>query len=81
MKKALKYIVIIAIVVSLLSVLNYFRKANSSSIIDYKTELPVYTSIKKEVIATGKLNPEDEIQLKPQVSGCLLYTSPSPRDS
>ena len=49
MKKALKYIVIIAIVVSLLSVLNYFRKANSSSIIDYKTELPVYTSIKKEI--------------------------------
>ena len=71
MKKALKYIVIIVIVVSLLSVLNYFRKANSNSIIDYKTELPLYTSIKKEVIATGKLNPEDEIQLKPQVSGII----------
>ena len=71
MKKALKYFVIVVIVVSLLSVLNYFRKANSSSIIDYKTELPVYTSIKKEVIATGKLNPEDEIQLKPQVSGII----------
>jgi len=52
-------------------VLNYFKEANSASIIDYDTQQPFYTSIKKEVVATGKLNPEDEIQLKPQVSGII----------
>tara|TARA_B100001057_G_scaffold378909_1_gene384344 strand:+ start:673 stop:1785 length:1113 start_codon:yes stop_codon:yes gene_type:complete len=58
-------------VISLLGVLKYFSDANSSSIIDYDTDQPFYTSIKKEVVATGKLNPEDEIELKPQVSGII----------
>tara|TARA_B100001094_G_scaffold329636_1_gene392813 strand:+ start:62 stop:1177 length:1116 start_codon:yes stop_codon:yes gene_type:complete len=59
------------VVFLLLFVLKYFNDANTASIIDYKTEQPFYTSIKKEVVATGKLNPEDEIQLKPQVSGII----------
>ena len=71
MKNQAKYILIILLVGSLLYVLNYFRQANSASIIDYETEQPFYTSIVKEVVATGKLNPEDEIELKPQVSGII----------
>ena len=71
MKKTVKYIVIFLVIGSLLYVLNYFKNANSASIVDYKTEQPFYTSIEKEVVATGKLNPEDEIQLKPQVSGII----------
>ena len=71
MKNQIKYIVIFLIIGSLLYVLNYFKEANSASIIDYETELPFYTSIEKEVVATGKLNPEDEIELKPQVSGII----------
>ncbi len=71
MKNSIKYIVIILVVFLLLFVLKYFNDANTASIIDYKTEQPFYTSIKKEVVATGKLNPEDEIQLKPQVSGII----------
>ena len=71
MKKTLKIVVIIGILLSLLFVLKYFRDANASEIIDYETERPFYTSIVKEVVATGKLNPEDEIELKPQVSGII----------
>ena len=71
MKNQIKYIVIFLIIGSLLYVLNYFKEANSASIIDYETEQPFYTSIVKEVVATGKLNPEDEIELKPQVSGII----------
>ena len=71
MKNSVKYIIIILVVISLLGVLKYFSDANSSSIIDYNTDQPFYTSIKKEVVATGKLNPEDEIELKPQVSGII----------
>ena len=71
MKNSVKYIIVILVVISLLGVLKYFSDANSSSIIDYNTDQPFYTSIKKEVVATGKLNPEDEIELKPQVSGII----------
>ena len=71
MKKTLKIVVIVGVVLSLLWVLKYFKDANASEIIDYETEKPFYTSIVKEVVATGKLNPEDEIELKPQVSGII----------
>jgi HlyD family secretion protein len=71
MRKQIKYVVLILVIGSLLYVLNYFKNANSASIIDYDTEQPFYTSIEKEVVATGKLNPEDEIELKPQVSGII----------
>ncbi len=71
MKKIIKIVVIIGILLSLLFVLKYFKDANASEIIDYETEKPFYTSIVKKVIATGKLNPEDEIELKPQVSGII----------
>ncbi len=71
MKKTLRIVVIVGIVLSLIIVLKYFKDANSSEIIDYETENPFYTSIVKEVVATGKLNPEDEIELKPQVSGII----------
>ena len=71
MKNSIKYIVIIFVVFSLLFVLKYFNDSNTASIIDYKTEQPFYTSIVTEVVATGKLNPEDEIELKPQVSGII----------
>ena len=71
MKNSIKYILIILVVFSLLFVLKYFNDSNTASIIDYKTEQPFYTSIVTEVVATGKLNPEDEIELKPQVSGII----------
>jgi len=71
MKNSIKYIVIILVVFSLLFVLKYFNDSNTASIVDYKTEQPFYTSIITEVVATGKLNPEDEIELKPQVSGII----------
>ncbi len=64
MKKIIKIVVIIGILLSLLFVLKYFKDANASEIIDYETEKPFYTSIVKKVIATGKLNPEDEIEFK-----------------
>ena len=58
-------------IVALVFVLKYFNDANSESIIDYETQTPFYTSLNTNVVATGKLNPEDEIELKPQVTGIV----------
>jgi HlyD family secretion protein len=71
MKKAFKIIIIIVTMGLLGFVLKFFVDANSESIIDYDTEVPFYTSINTNVVATGKLNPEDEIELKPQVTGIV----------
>jgi len=71
MKKVFKIVIASVIVVLLIVVLKYFKDANSESIIDYDTEIPFYTSLNTNVVATGKLNPEDEIELKPQVTGIV----------
>ena len=71
MKKALKIIIGIALLIALVMVLKYFKDANSEEVVDFKVEEPFYDSIDREIIATGKLNPEEEIELKPQISGIV----------
>jgi HlyD family secretion protein len=71
MKKPIKITFIAATIVALIFVLMYFKDANSKSIIEYETQIPYYTSLNTNVVATGKLNPEDEIELKPQVTGIV----------
>ena len=71
MNKPTRITLIAATIVALFFVLKYFNDANSESIIDYDTQTPFYTSLNTNVVATGKLNPEDEIELKPQVTGIV----------
>jgi HlyD family secretion protein len=71
MKKAFKIILGIVLLLALVFVLKYFKDANSKEIVDYDVEEPFYTSIQTKTVATGKLNPEEEIELKPQVGGII----------
>ncbi|WP_346880718.1 efflux RND transporter periplasmic adaptor subunit [uncultured Algibacter sp.] len=71
MNKTVKIIIVIVTIIALLFVLKYFKDANSKDIVDYKVEEPFYTSINTKAVATGKLNPEEEIELKPQISGIV----------
>lgn len=71
MSKTLKIILGIVIVVLLAVVVKYFKDSNSQEIVDYKTDEPYFTSLKTKTVATGKLNPEEEIELKPQIPGIV----------
>ncbi len=71
MNKTVKIILGIVVLLLLAFVLKYFKDANSKDIVDYKVESPFYTSINTKAVATGKLNPEEEIELKPQISGIV----------
>ena len=71
MKKALKFILIFGFIIALLFVIKYFNDSNTKDIEEFKVEEPFYSSINKKVVATGKLNPEEEIELKPQISGIV----------
>lgn len=71
MKKSVKIIIGIVLIMLLLVVLKYFKDANSAAVVDFNTEVPYYTSILTKAVATGKLNPEEEIELKPQISGIV----------
>ena len=71
MNKTVKIILGIAVLLALLYVLKYFKDSNAKEVIDYKTESPFYSTLDTKIVATGKLNPEEEIELKPQISGII----------
>ena len=71
MNKTVKIILVLVAIIALAFVLKYFKDANSKDVVDYKVEEPFYTSINTKAVATGKLNPEEEIELKPQISGIV----------
>ena len=71
MKKTVKIILGSAVLIGLIYVLKYFKDSNAKDVVDYKTESPFYTTIDTKIVATGKLNPEEEIELKPQISGII----------
>ena len=52
-------------------VLKYFKDANSKDKNDFDVEQPFFTTINSKIVATGSLNPEEEIELKPQISGII----------
>ncbi|MGB6267500.1 MAG: efflux RND transporter periplasmic adaptor subunit [Olleya sp.] len=71
MKKIIKIIIVVALIIALVMVLKYFKDSNSKSVEDFKTAEPFYTSMQTKTVATGKLNPEEEVELKPQISGII----------
>jgi len=71
MNKTVKIILVLGAIIALAFVLKYFKDANSKEVVDYKVEEPFYSSIDTKAVATGKLNPEEEIELKPQIAGIV----------
>ena len=71
MNKTVKIILGIAVSLALIYVLKFFKDSNAKEVIDYKIESPFYSTLDTKIVATGKLNPEEEIELKPQISGII----------
>ena len=71
MNKIVRYLIIALIVFGVLFAAAYFIKSNSTATISYETETALITSIEKKTVATGKVIPEDEVEVKPQVQGIL----------
>ncbi|MDP4704253.1 MAG: efflux RND transporter periplasmic adaptor subunit [Polaribacter sp.] len=64
-------IILIIIGVLFVTALIWFGKKNSKSIIQYETEKPFKTTILKKTVATGKVTPLEEIEIKPQITGII----------
>ncbi|SFW45684.1 efflux RND transporter periplasmic adaptor subunit [Cellulophaga fucicola] len=71
MNKVLKYILIAVAVLAVLWAAAFFIKTNSKSSISYETQKPFIASIEKKSVATGKVVPEEEVEIKPQISGII----------
>lgn len=71
MNKILKYSLIGLLVLGALWAAAFFIKSNSKSAVTYETMKPFIANIEKKTVATGKVVPEDEIEIKPQISGII----------
>lgn len=71
MKKILKWAGLAVLVLGALWAAVFFIKSNSKSAITFETHKPFISSIEKKTVATGKVIPEDEIEIKPQISGII----------
>ena len=64
-------IILIVIAVLFIAALIWFGKKNKKSIVEYDTETPFKTTIVKKTVATGKVTPLEEIDIKPQITGII----------
>ena len=49
----------------------FFIKSNSKSSIVYDTQTLITTTIEEKIVATGKVLPEDEVNIVPQIAGII----------
>jgi HlyD family secretion protein len=70
-KKIVRYVVIGIFALGALWAAAFFIKSNSKSAIVYETKKPFISNIEKKTVATGKVVPEDEVEIKPQISGII----------
>ena len=66
-----KVIIFGGIAIALIAVLIWFGKKNSASPIEYETEKAFKATIIKKSVATGKVTPLEEIEIKPQITGII----------
>ena len=69
--KYLKYIGIAALIGGVLFATAFFIKSNSTSSIVYDTQTLITASIEDKIVATGKVLPEDEVNIVPQIAGII----------
>ena len=69
--KILKYIGIALLVFGALFAAAFFIKTNNKSAIVYETQTVITTSIERKTVVTGKVIPEDEVEIKPQIQGII----------
>ena len=71
MNKYLKYLLIAAGIGGVLFATAYFIRTNATSSIVYETETLFTTSILETTLVTGKIIPQDEVEIKPQIPGII----------
>ena len=69
--KILKYLGIALLVFGAIFATLFFIKTNSKPLVEYDVQTPMILSIEKKTVVTGKVIPEDEVEIKPQISGII----------
>lgn len=71
MKKAKKWILLAVIAAVVVGVFVYLWQQSRPKEVKYETKVVTVGTIQKTTIVTGKIEPRDEVEIKPQISGII----------
>ncbi len=71
MKKAKKWILLAVIAAVVVGVFVYLWQQSRPKEVKYETKIVTVGTIQKSTIVTGKIEPRDEVEIKPQISGII----------
>ena len=71
MKKYLKIALLVIVAIILVGTFIFLYQKSQPKVIVYETVPPEVTDLEKTTVATGKVEPRDEILIKPQISGII----------
>jgi len=71
MKKSVTIFILLFIVISFTGAMYYLYSKNTEDPVVYKTEKPTKQTIIKKTVATGSINPLEEVLIKPNISGVI----------
>lgn len=71
MKKILKYVIMALIAIVFIGTFVFLYQKSLPKVTEYELLTPERTTLEKTTIATGKIEPRDEILIKPQISGII----------
>ena len=71
MKKYLKITLLVVIAIILVGTFVFLYQKSKPKVITYEIVKPEMTDLQKTTVATGKVEPRDEILIKPQISGII----------
>lgn len=71
MKKYVKIALLVIVALIFLGTFVFLYQKSQPKVIVYETQKAEITDLKKTTVATGKIEPRDEILIKPQISGII----------
>jgi len=71
MKKILKYVIMALIAIVFIGTFMFLYQKSLPKVTEYEILTPERTTLEKTTIATGKVEPRDEVLIKPQISGII----------
>lgn len=71
MKKYLKIALLVILAITLIGTFVFLYQKSQPKVVVYEVLKPEVTDLEKSTVATGKVEPRDEILIKPQISGII----------
>ena len=69
--KNYKKIALILLIIGIVFATAFFIRSNNKALVPFETTKMIKATIENKIVATGKVVPEDEVEIKPQIAGII----------